>query len=126
MPEVTVFVLSVDSARMLEDALDCVAAQTFHDVEIFVVEHADEPAAPPRPGVGVVQASSSLIPWTSTGSAPWIAFLRSDDRWRPRALERVLRRLHLAHETAAAGPEADLSTLVIRRDTLADLGGVSH
>ena len=128
MPEVTVFVLSVGSARTLKSALDSVAAQTIDDVEVFIVEPSEDKGraclSGPRPGIGVVGVGEPPAPWTLAGSGTTVAFLRSDDRWPARWLEQGLVLLHGAPEKAVA--RSEFSTLLLRRDVLSSLGGLTE
>jgi glycosyltransferase involved in cell wall biosynthesis len=113
VPRVTVVVATHRRPSLLAEALASVAAQTFRDVETFVVEDggteetARVVAASDAPGVlhlplpfrgkhGAVRNSA-----LRQASSPLVAFLDDDDLWLPRRLEE--------HVAALGGcPEAGL------------------
>src|SRR5689334_7474886 len=94
-PEVTVVIPTRDRAELLPRAVDSVLAQEGAAWELVLVDDGSTDATPavferyaqdPRvrvlrldPG-GVSRARNRGV---ALGSAPWVAFLDSDDEWRP-------------------------------------------
>jgi glycosyltransferase involved in cell wall biosynthesis len=94
-PLVSVLVPTYDDGEYLPDALQSVAAQTYTNVEVIVVDGSDDPAvrdlvapldwaeyhyqAPQGPGAARNEALAHA-------SGEYIALLDADDRWRPRKL----------------------------------------
>ncbi len=96
--QVSVIIPTHDRLRMLHDAIDSVLAQTYRDFEIIVVDDgsddgtAEKIAARYGSAVRVltqarrgVAAARNLGVKCSRGA--YLAFLDSDDMWRPRKLE---------------------------------------
>jgi GT2 family glycosyltransferase len=104
-PQVSVVIPTYNRLRMLPDAIDSVLAQTYRDFELIVVNDgsqdgtAEEIAAcygtavrvvtQPRRGVA---AARNLGVQCSRGA--YLAFLDSDDLWRPRKLETQMSLMH--------------------------------
>jgi len=96
--QVSVIIPTHDRLRMLQDAIDSVLAQTYRDFEIIVVDDGSQDGTaekiPARYGSAVrvltqvrrgVAAARNLGVKCSRGA--YLAFLDSDDMWRPRKLE---------------------------------------
>jgi GT2 family glycosyltransferase len=97
---VSVIIPTYNRAAVLGRALDSVLAQTYQDVEIFVVDDGstDQTAEllhtyVPRVTV-LTQANSGISRARNRGihasSGEYVAFLDSDDAWLPRKLERQI------------------------------------
>jgi len=122
MPEnqvsVSVVIPTYNRARFIGEALESVFAQTYSDYEVIVVDDGSRD-----------DTRNALEPWlerihyiyqTNRGGAAarnrgikeamgeWVAFLDSDDRWEPKALETL-------HRTAATHPEAGLIAMRARK-----------
>jgi GT2 family glycosyltransferase len=95
---VSVIIPTHDRLRMLQDAIDSVLAQTYRDFELIVVDDGSDDGTaekiPARYGSAVrvlaqarrgVAAARNLGVKCSRGT--YLAFLDSDDMWRPRKLE---------------------------------------
>jgi glycosyltransferase involved in cell wall biosynthesis len=103
-PRIAVIIPTYNRARLLERAVRSVIHQTFRDFEAVVVDDGstdDTAELPlfknPDPRLrymqlpenrGVAAARNAGVRATS---APWIAFLDSDDEWLPRKLEKQVR-----------------------------------
>jgi glycosyltransferase involved in cell wall biosynthesis len=97
---VSVIIAVKNSARYLEECLQGVAAQTFEDYEIVVVDghstDATEAIARRHPkvrffqqtGTGFADAWNCGLRWSR---APLVSFVDSDDVWTPRKLEQQVR-----------------------------------
>ena len=100
-PFVSVIIPAYNRALVLERAIDSVLGQTFRDFEIVVVDDGSTDGTESLPVLrcgderlrylrlpenrGVSAARNCGVGETS---APWIAFLDSDDEWLPQKLER--------------------------------------
>ena len=105
MPTVSVIIPTYDRAPVLGRAIDSVLAQTHTDLEVVVVDDAstDETAAvverrrDPRLERVAHDENRGASAARNTGiehaTGEYVAFLDSDDEWRPRKLERQLERL---------------------------------
>jgi GT2 family glycosyltransferase len=95
--QVSVIIPTHDRLRMLQDAIDSVLAQSYRDFEIIVVDDGSDDGTaekiPARYGSAVrvlaqarrgVAAARNLGVKCSRGT--YLAFLDSDDMWRPRKL----------------------------------------
>jgi glycosyltransferase involved in cell wall biosynthesis len=95
---VSVIIPTHNRLRMLQDAIDSVLAQTYRDFELIVVDDGSDDGGaekiPARYGSAVrvvtqarrgVAAARNLGVKCSRGS--YLAFLDSDDMWRPRKVE---------------------------------------
>lgn len=114
-PDVSVVIPAYNAAAFIEQTLATVAAQTFRDFEIILVDDGskDDTAAVAErflkaqglAGQAIKQPNKKIAGARNTGwraaRAPWIAFLDHDDAWYPSKLARTL-------EEIAAHPEAEL------------------
>lgn len=104
MPAVSVIIPTHDRLDMLREALDSVAQQSVHATEVIVVDDgsseniaagvADHPARPRvlrQPQLGPAAARNHGL---REARADFVAFLDSDDLWRPEKLERFWEALH--------------------------------
>lgn len=103
-PLVSVVIGTFNRRELVREAVRSVLAQTQARFELIVVDHgstdgtADALAAVGDPRVRVVRIPNNGIIATprntgiASARAPLVAFLDSDDRWRPRKLEVVLER----------------------------------
>jgi glycosyltransferase involved in cell wall biosynthesis len=104
-PLVSVIIPTHDRLPMLHDAIDSVLAQTYRDFELIVVDDGSQDGAaekiPARYGSAVrvltqarrgVAAARNLGVKCSRGV--YLAFLDSDDMWRPRKLETQMSLMH--------------------------------
>lgn len=104
MPEVSVVIPVYNRAKALEEAVRSVSAQSFHDIEIVIV---DDGSADETPSILAELAKEDsrihlLRHDTNRGAGAtrntgisaaqglWIALLDSDDLWRPEKLERQM------------------------------------
>jgi len=100
-PAVTVIVPTYNRAALLAQALDSVAAQTFTEFEVVVVDdgstepieemvagHATRPRFIRQANLGPAAARNRGI---ESAAAPLVAFLDSDDLWLPQKLETCAR-----------------------------------
>jgi glycosyltransferase involved in cell wall biosynthesis len=99
-PKVTVIVAAYNYARFLVEALNSVAAQTFHDYEVLVIDDgsSDDTAAVVQPFLADPRVHYYRTPHLgqpgakNTGirlaRAPLLAFLDADDLWLPDKLAR--------------------------------------
>jgi glycosyltransferase involved in cell wall biosynthesis len=104
VPAVSVVIPAYNAASFIGGTLECVAAQTFKDLEAVVVDDGstDGTAAAARAAFArlglrgsvheqenkkIAGARNAAI---ARSSAPLVAFLDADDSWRPEKLERVL------------------------------------
>jgi glycosyltransferase involved in cell wall biosynthesis len=119
MPRVSVIVAARDAARTLPSTLDSIAAQTFRDWELIVVDDGsgDGTASIAQAFAGgplrLLRNESSLGPAAARNAAvreasgELIASLDSDDRWLPGYLAR---QVALYDESTAAGVRVALVT----------------
>ncbi|ARJ66525.1 hypothetical protein WV31_13025 [Magnetospirillum sp. ME-1] len=110
-PAVSIVIPTYNQAHFLKECLETVRAQTVSDWECIVVNNfSDDDTVAVALSFGdrrirvenfrnhgVIAASRNV--GIRLATAPWVAFLDSDDVWFPRKLERCL---------AAAGPDIDL------------------
>jgi glycosyltransferase involved in cell wall biosynthesis len=102
MPIVSVILPTYDRLPMLQEAVRSVIDQTFRDWELIIVDDGStdssltwlETLAEPRIRL-IRHEHTGLISFlrnlgVSHARGDWIAFLDSDDRWKPRKLERQL------------------------------------
>lgn len=103
-PAVSVVVPAYNAATFIAGTLECVASQTFSDLEVTVIDDGSSDgtadvahAALSRLGLrGAVhrQENKKIAAARNAGiarsSAPLVAFLDADDSWLPAKLERVL------------------------------------
>jgi len=107
---VSVIIPTYNRSEMLASSLDSVAAQTFKDYEIIVVDDGSSDdtrayiASRPeaicyhwQPNQGVAKARNHGLRHTRT---EFVAFLDSDDHWQPAFLERTVQRLRDEPELA--------------------------
>jgi len=100
VPAVSIIIPTYDRVEMLRTALDSVAAQTFQDFEIVVVDDGSTDGTreamatrPERirylwqPNQGVAEARNHGL---RTIHSEFVAFLDSDDLWQPTFLERAV------------------------------------
>src|SRR5262245_61843286 len=95
-PQVSV-VIPAYNPVWLDEALDSVRRQTLTAYEIIVVEHGSpEPVRPARSDDVILVRHANAGPGgarnrgVSLARAPFVAFLDSDDAWRPHKLEKQL------------------------------------
>jgi glycosyltransferase involved in cell wall biosynthesis len=105
MPLVSVIVPTYRRATLLAETLDSVAAQTYRDFEVIVVEDGSHEA---REVVAryddrfryLWQENQGLSGTRNTGAAAargdWLAFIDDDDLWRPEKLARQVDRMRSA------------------------------
>lgn len=105
MPLVSVVIPTLDRLDLVGEAVASVLAQTAGDLELVVVDDGGTdgvaevlPRRFPDPRLRVVRqdnrgASAARNRGAAETSAPWLAFLDSDDLWQPRKLERQLQAL---------------------------------
>jgi len=105
MSTVSAIVPTYDRAEVLGRAIDSVLAQTHTDVEVVVVDDASTDGTPavverrrdPRLTYVAHEENRGAPAARNTGirhaEGEYVAFLDSDDEWRPRKLERQLERL---------------------------------
>ena len=97
-PQVSVVIPTHNRLRMLHDAIDSVLAQTYRNFELIVVDDGSEDGTaekiPARYGSAlrvVVEARRGVAAARNRGvncsRGRYLAFLDSDDLWRPRKLE---------------------------------------
>ncbi len=110
-PAVSVIIPTRNRLAFLRAALDSVAAQTFRDYEVIVIDDgSDEPIAdavakhPARPQVVRCDVSGGPAAARNRGvreaRADTVAFLDSDDLWHPTKLERFVREIDGQSETS--------------------------
>lgn len=107
-PSVSVIIPTFNRARLLQESVSSVVRQSHKDWELLIVDDGStdgtEAAVRPlledprirylkRPNGGVSRARNAGIKETS---APWVAFLDSDDVWLPSKLERQMADLEAA------------------------------
>lgn len=103
VPAVSVIIPTYNRADLLPATLDSVAAQTFTDFEILVVDDGSSDGTRElveqrkqdihylwQPNQGVSEARNHALRVTK---AEFVAFLDSDDAWRPTFLEKTIARL---------------------------------
>ena len=101
-PQVSVIIPTHNRLRMLYDAIDSVLSQTYRDFELIVVDDGSEDGTvekiPARYGSAVrvvAQARRGVAAVRNLGvrcsRGRFLAFLDSDDLWRPRKLEIQMR-----------------------------------
>ena len=114
-PAVSVVIPAYNAAAFIEATLATVAAQTFDDFEVIVIDDGstDDTAAVAErflkahglAGQTIKQPNKKIAGARNTGwraaRAPWIAFLDHDDAWYPNKLERTLKEI-------ATHPDAEL------------------
>jgi glycosyltransferase involved in cell wall biosynthesis len=114
-PRVSVVIPAYNAAAFIEATLDTVAAQTFRDFEVLVVDDGSKDdtagvvdrflAAKGLRGRAIKQANKKIAGARNTGwraaGGEWIAFLDHDDAWYPSKLQRTM-------EEIGAHPEAGL------------------
>ncbi|WP_025321592.1 glycosyltransferase family 2 protein [Deferrisoma camini] len=117
MPRVSVVIPTRDRLGLVDEAVASVLAQTFPDLELVVVddgstdgtaEHLARRFPDPRLRVVVQEnrgASAARNRGAAETSGEWLAFLDSDDLWRPEKLERQLAALDAHPEVPAAYTE---------------------
>jgi hypothetical protein len=111
-PAVTVILPAYNQAGYLADALDSALAQTTKDFELVVVDDGSTDETPAviagygrrlraihQPNAGLAAARNSGI---AAARGRWLAFLDSDDRWRPEYLATMLAALAAAPQAVAA------------------------
>lgn len=108
----SVVIAAHDQGRWLGEAIEDVRAQTFPDWELVVVDDGstdDTPAVvrrfagdPRIRGLRVARAERSAARnrGIAASSAPYVAFLDGDDRWRPEKLARQVAALDAAPDAA--------------------------
>lgn len=130
MARVSVVVPAYKAAAFVERTLDTVAAQTFRDFELVVIDDGspDDTAAvvdrwlrrTGTPGRCVRQQNKKIAGARNAGvreaASPWVAFLDHDDFWEPPKLGRCMAALD-------ADPGLDL---VVHHETVLEGGRVSH
>lgn len=105
-PLVSVIIPSYNRAAQLKTAIDSVLQQRFQDWELIVVDDGSSDETPrlarrfpdrrvrmhrqARRGVSAARNAG-----LSLARAPWIAFLDSDDSWKPQKLHRQLEQLEM-------------------------------
>ncbi len=102
-PAVSVIIPTYNRAELLPQTLDSVAAQTFDDHEIIVVDDGSDDGTRElidhrgeaihylwQPNQGVSEARNHALRITR---AEYVAFLDSDDAWQPTFLEKAVARL---------------------------------
>jgi glycosyltransferase involved in cell wall biosynthesis len=114
-PLVSVIIPTYNHARFLTEALGAVKAQTLTDWEAIIVDnHSEDDTASviesmhdPRishvliHNQGIISASRNL--GMSLAKGRYIAFLDSDDVWRPEKLELCVTRLELGYDVVCHG-----------------------
>ena len=104
MPKVSVVIPAYNVAAFIEDAINSVLGQTYHDFEVVVVDDGspDETASIVKrfddPRIRLVsQSNRGLSGARNTGiryaQGEYVAFLDADDLWRPEKLEEHVRHL---------------------------------
>jgi glycosyltransferase involved in cell wall biosynthesis len=109
--DVSVIIPTFERVSVLPRALDSVLAQTHAPAEVIVIDDGStdgtaEMLEHTYPGVTVIRqpnrgVSAARNAGLAAASSAWIAFLDSDDEWRPRKLERQLDALLPAPDTTA-------------------------
>jgi glycosyltransferase involved in cell wall biosynthesis len=99
-PAVSVIIPTFNRANLIDGAVESVLSQTASDVEVIVVDDGStdgthEKLAPFGDRIGIIRqkntgVSSARNAGIRAARGQWIAFLDSDDRWRPGKLERQL------------------------------------
>jgi len=122
MPEITVVIPVYNRAALLPEAIDSALAQTYRSFEIVVVDDGSTDATPEvaaRYGAKIRYVrqdnggeSAARNRGIREARGVWIAFLDSDDRWEPEALDTMM-------TASRAHPEAGL-VAVKARAMLAD------
>ncbi len=101
MPGVSVIIPAFNRADLLTKAVESVLRQTVRDFEIIVVDDGSNPPLsaarlPDDPRLRIIRldenrkAANARNIGMNSASGEWIAFLDSDDTWRPEKLERQL------------------------------------
>jgi glycosyltransferase involved in cell wall biosynthesis len=99
MPRVSVIIPTFNRKRFLAEALESVGSQTFVDFEIIVVDDGStdgtDETVSGMPGVRLLKqpnrgVSSARNAGIEASNGEWIAFLDSDDLWRPEKLARQM------------------------------------
>jgi glycosyltransferase involved in cell wall biosynthesis len=101
MPTVSVIIPSYDSAKFVVEALDSVLNQTYHDLEVIVVDdgsrdNTEEAVKDKGERMTYVRqdnvgASAARNHGIRVSSGNYIAFLDADDLWKPNKLEEQVR-----------------------------------
>jgi glycosyltransferase involved in cell wall biosynthesis len=102
-PKVSVVIPAYNHERFIGEAIDSVLSQSFHDLELIVVddgstdasaEIAQERARTDRRVRVIEQANAGSLAAIERGlheaQGPWLALLNSDDRWAVNRLERLM------------------------------------
>jgi glycosyltransferase involved in cell wall biosynthesis len=113
-PKVSVVIPTYNRPDFLRTAVESVLDQTFENFECLVVDDGSEEWEPmpedPRLSVIHHDENRGVSAARNTGirasSAPFIAFLDDDDRWRPEKLERQLEFFEEHPSAHAVQPEA--------------------
>lgn len=100
MPEVSVIIPVYNRARALQEAVASVLAQTWHDLEIVIVDDGGTEALPDMGDarIRVIRhdrnrgAGAARNTGVREAQGNWIAFLDSDDLWLPEKLEKQMER----------------------------------
>jgi len=99
-PFFTVIITTYNRARKVEEAIDSVLAQTFDDYELIVVDDGSTDETPERLSQRYSESQINYVYQRNRGKpgarntgiklarGEYIAFLDSDDRWKPNKLER--------------------------------------
>jgi glycosyltransferase involved in cell wall biosynthesis len=100
MAQIDVVIPTYGRPELLAEAISSVQAQTFTDWNLWIVDDAS-PEAIQRPSVSDSRIEVRRLPknrgpafarnyGASLGSAPYIAFLDSDDLWQPQKLQQAM------------------------------------
>ncbi|MBI5763400.1 MAG: glycosyltransferase [Planctomycetes bacterium] len=103
-PAVSVIIPTFNRLALLREALDSVAAQTFRDFEVIIIDdgsteaiaegvagHSTSPRVIRQPNAGPAAARNRGI---AAANADLVAFLDSDDLWLPKKLATYFERMH--------------------------------
>ncbi|MHC4443523.1 MAG: glycosyltransferase [Planctomycetota bacterium] len=110
VPSVSVIIPTYNRKELLADTLESVAAQTFKDYEIIVVDDGSDDGTREfiagrdqkirylwQENQGVAEARNHAL---RVNTSKYVAFLDSDDLWKPTFLERAVSRIHEHPEEA--------------------------
>jgi glycosyltransferase involved in cell wall biosynthesis len=102
-PSVSVILPTYNRAHLLNDALDSIAAQTYRDYEVIIIDDGSDDQTRElvarrkesiryhwQPNQGVAEARNHALRLTHS---EFVAFLDSDDLWEPTFLEQAVQRL---------------------------------
>lgn len=102
-PAVSVILPTYNRAHLLNDALDSIAAQTFRDYEVIIIDDGSDDQTRElvarrkepihyhwQPNQGVAEARNHALRLTHS---EYVAFLDSDDLWEPTFLQQAVQRL---------------------------------